>query len=66
MDKFKQKFYLTGTISPGATRLIHLGGGVQLGNDGGLITLLNRQGLKIHGVSYTAAQAQREGWTIVF
>ncbi|WP_447603951.1 hypothetical protein [Nitrospira sp. Nam80] len=39
---------------------------VQLGNDGGIITLLDGQGLKIHGVSYTKEQVQREGWTIVF
>ncbi|MFL5586167.1 MAG: hypothetical protein ACJ797_05620 [Ktedonobacteraceae bacterium] len=39
---------------------------VQLGNKGGIITLLNAQGLKVHGVSYTQEQAQREGWAIVF
>lgn len=31
-----------------------------------LITLLNNKGLKVDGVSYTAKQAQKEGWTIVF
>ncbi|WP_131766333.1 DUF2278 family protein [Candidatus Protofrankia californiensis] len=39
---------------------------MQLGNSGGLITLLDRRGLKVDGVSYTAAQAGREGWTITF
>jgi hypothetical protein len=29
-----------------------------LSNQGGTITLLNAQGLKVHGVSYTKAQAQ--------
>ena len=39
---------------------------VQLGNAGGIITLLDRQGLKVDGVSYTAEQARREGRTLVF
>ena len=39
---------------------------VQLGNHGGLITLLNPDGLKVHGVAYTQAQAAAEGWSIVF
>jgi hypothetical protein len=39
---------------------------VQLSKKGGLITLLNKQGLKVDGVAYTQQQAQREGWTIVF
>jgi hypothetical protein len=39
---------------------------VQLGNKGGIITLLDDQGLKVEGVSYTEQQAQREGWTLVF
>ena len=39
---------------------------VALGNNGGTITLLDPNGLKIHGVSYTADQAHPEGWTITF
>jgi uncharacterized protein YukJ len=37
----------------------------QLGNKGGALTLLDRAGLKVHGVAYTAQQV-REGWTVVF
>ena len=37
----------------------------KLGNSGGIITLLNAQGLKVDGVSYTSAQAKREGWLVV-
>ena len=33
---------------------------------GGLITLLNPDGLKVDGVAYTQAQADAEGWSIVF
>ena len=40
--------------------------GVQLGNQGGTITLLDAAGLKVAGVSYTAAEAGQEGWTVVF
>jgi len=39
---------------------------VPLSNEGGLITLLDASGLKVHGVSYTKAQALRQGWTVVF
>lgn len=35
-----------------------------LSNQGGTITILNAQGLKVHGVSYTEAQAQ--GGTVTF
>jgi hypothetical protein len=37
-----------------------------LGNKGGSITLLDQAGLKVSGVSYTAEQVQREGWTVTF
>jgi uncharacterized protein YukJ len=47
-------------LLPGASN------GMQLGNHGGTITLLDAHGLKVSGVSYTEEQAQREGWTIAF
>src|SRR3954452_2971672 len=37
---------------------------MQLSNHGGTITLLDAHGLKVSGVAYTEAQAQRESWTI--
>ncbi|PBC60573.1 hypothetical protein BKI49_29170 [Streptomyces sp. Tue6028] len=55
-----------GPLATGATLLVPVSDGVQLGNSGGQITLLDAQGLKVHGVSYTARQAGREGWTVVF
>jgi hypothetical protein len=39
---------------------------MQLSNKGGIITLLDDDGLKVDGVSYTAAQGDQPGWTIVF
>ena len=40
--------------------------GVELGNKGGSITLLDRGGLKVAGVAYTGEQAREEGWTVLF
>ena len=55
-----------GPLAAGETRTVPMTDGVQLGNKGGAITLLDAEGLKVHGVAYTAEQASREGWTIVF
>ncbi|HYD99957.1 MAG TPA: DUF2278 family protein [Alphaproteobacteria bacterium] len=65
----KRRHVLPGPLilAPGATALVRLPDGVMpLSNGGGLITLLDRGGRKIHGVAYTAEQARREGWTVVF
>ncbi len=64
-DRLKKTYTLSGVIGPGAT-LVVMPQDVQLGNKGGMITLLNHKGLKVDGVSYTAQQAKKEGWTIVF
>jgi uncharacterized protein YukJ len=56
-----------GTMLPAAGFLrLFMAPGVPLGNSGGLITLVDPQGLKVHGVSYTADQARREGFPIGF
>jgi uncharacterized protein YukJ len=65
-DKQKAKMPLSGTIEPGATLRIDIQPPVALSNQGGIITLLNQNGLKVHGVSYTKQQANQPGWTIVF
>jgi len=65
-DRQKHKHVLSGSIAEGQTVVIHLPQSVQLGNKGGAISLLNPDGLKADGVSYTREQAQREGWTVVF
>lgn len=66
VDKQKNKMTLTGTLAKGASLLVNVEPPMQLSNAGGLITLLNPQGVKVHGVSYTSGQAHREGVTIVF
>ena len=65
-DRLKNKQSLSGTISAGVTLAVPVQPPVQLGNRGGIITLLDDRGLKVDGVSYTEQQAQREGWTLVF
>lgn len=55
-----------GTLAAGATVAVAVADGVTLSNEGGAVTLLDPQRLKVDGVSYTAEQARGEGWTIVF
>lgn len=52
-DRLKKICMLSGVIAPGATLTVPLTEDVQLGNKGGIITLLNKKGLKVDGVSYT-------------
>jgi uncharacterized protein YukJ len=65
-DRMKNKQSLTGTIAAGTTLTVPVQLPVQLGNKGGIITLLDDRELKVDGVSYTEQEAQREGWTVVF
>lgn len=65
-DRQKKTCILSGAIAPGATHMVTLPQEVQLGNKGGMITLLDKKGLKVDGVSYTGQQGKKEGWTIVF
>jgi len=58
---------LNGIIEPGATLTVHLSGRqAQLGNKGGTISLLDKRGLKVDGVAYTAREASREGVVVAF
>lgn len=66
-DKNKKKEKLSGIINPGEARKIKLSGkGAQLSNKGGIITLLDDKGIKVHGVKYTKEEASKAGWTLVF
>ena len=65
-NRAHDKWRLHGELAPGEAREIPLGTALPLGKEGGIITLLNREGLKIHGVYFTAEQADREGWRIAF
>ncbi|MCA1991411.1 MAG: DUF2278 family protein [Coleofasciculus sp. S288] len=67
-DQMKRKHPLDGfSLAPGGVVTIPLtGDDIQLSNQGGIITLLDRQGVKMHGVSYTKNDVKKQGWTIVF
>ena len=57
---------LAGEIAAGATLVVVMQQPVALSNRGCIITLLNAQGIKVHGVSYTRQQAAQPGRTIPF
>lgn len=65
-DRDKHKCPLSGRLPAGEAVKVKLAAPVKLGNAGGIITLLDAQGLKVDGVSYTKEQARREGWWVVF
>lgn len=65
-DRLKNKMPLSGVIAAGGTVNVTVTPPMQLSNKGGIITLLDDQGLKVDGVSYTKEQASNPGWTIVF
>ena len=67
LDREKRQLVLdAGSVPAGVAVQVLVGPPVQLGNRGGLITLLDPDGLKVDGVAYTKSQAAAEGWSIVF
>ena len=66
LDRLKNRQPLAGTIRPGETLRVTVAAPVQLSNQGGVITLLNEDGLRVDGVAYTREQARNPGWTVVF
>ncbi len=66
LDRDKNAMSLNGVIPAGETLRIKLIPPSVLPNKGGLITILNNDGLRVDGVSYTKAQASAPGSTIKF
>src|SRR5678815_545214 len=66
LDTQKKRLPLSEVLSAGATRVVRVSQPFALSNKGGVITLVDEKGLKVHGVSYTKEQARHPGWTIVF
>ena len=67
-DKNKRRHALDGIdVDAGAVVTVTLPGTtIQLSNEGGIITLLNADGLKVHGVQYGRSDVAEQGRTIVF
>ena len=67
-DRNKNRSDLAGPVAAAGQAVVVDPGrpGAQLGNQGGIITLLDPAGLKVDGVAYTRAEARRQGWTLVF
>ena len=53
-DKQKARMPLSGTLDPGVTLRVDIKPPVALSNKGDIITLLNQNGLKVHGVLHKA------------
>jgi len=67
LDSTEKKETLSGTLAAGETKTITLSGrNAQLSNRGGLITLIDENGLKIHGVNYTEQDARASGQWLIF
>jgi uncharacterized protein YukJ len=68
VDKNKERQNLDGlSIEAGGILKVSVAGSpMTLGNSGGTITLLDEEGLKVDGVSYTKEEGKQEGWTAVF
>lgn len=66
LDTQKKRLPLSDVLRAGDTRAVRVQQPLALSNKGGVITLVDEHGLKVHGVSYTKEQARHPGWTIVF
>ncbi|MDI3405564.1 DUF2278 family protein [Streptomyces cavernicola] len=53
-------------LEPGATFTVAAADGLQLGNRGGTISLLDGTGATVHTVTYSESQARQEGSPVVF
>jgi uncharacterized protein YukJ len=66
LDKADRVTPLSGKLAAGGTVIVTVKPPMILGHRGGTITLLDKNGLKVHGVAYTREQAGAVGETIVF
>lgn len=66
LDKAESKMSLSGDLAAGEAKSFQVKSPMVLSNKGGLITLLNADGLKVDGVAYTKQQASNPGWTVTF
>lgn len=65
-DRLQNRQFLSGILPAGEPATYPLVPPLQLWAQGGIFSLLNPHGIKIHGVAYSAKQTRRSGWTLVF
>jgi len=65
-DKQKAHMPLSGSMDAGSILKVPIEAPVALSNKGGIMSVINDKGLKVHGVSYTKQQASNPGWTLAF
>jgi uncharacterized protein YukJ len=65
-DKMKAATPLSGVLKAGETLRVDVKAPMTLSNKGGIITLLDDRGVKVHGVAYTREQASHPGQTVAF
>jgi uncharacterized protein YukJ len=65
-DHHGNKLPLDGEIRAGTARTVAIPDTMVFPEKGGTLLLVDSQGLKVDGAAYTAKQAARRGWTIVF
>ena len=66
LDRTKNAMPLSGQLAAGETLRVTVAAPMVLSNKGGVITLVNAQGLRIDGVTYTKADAGRPGYSVKF
>lgn len=65
-DRNKNHMALSGVVKGGDTLRVEIQAPMQLSNRGGIVSVLDSNGLKVDGVSYTHEQAAIPGRTIAF
>ncbi|WP_347267315.1 DUF2278 family protein [Paracoccus sp. (in: a-proteobacteria)] len=65
-DRLKNAMPLSGRLPPGETLRCRVTAPVALSNRGGIISLLDQRGIKVHGVAYTREQVRQPGRTVPF
>ncbi len=66
LDKLKAATPLGGVLASGEAVRVAVKAPMTLSNKGGIISVINANGLKVDGVSYTKEQASQPGRTLVF
>jgi len=66
LDRNKNATALTGQLDAGETRRVNVVAPMVLSNKGGIISIVNADGLRVDGVTYTKAQASLPGYSVKF